>query len=756
MDRIKSKTGLQALDQSIINPVFGYLFESVGGLNNIRFYSPEIEIKKENGTRMHSMDRSDDPLTSLVIELFPSPTGILCHIRNMNSNFGFNFLQNKQIGIDFLASAFSKLLTGSSLNDFTEYSNHEELRRIVGILMKNEKESMFPENNSLKLMTIHAFIINALDDKSDLERYILRILSKNLGTIKAYDLDFNILDEILKIQERYKSFPYSELNQPPSHSAIPIYDRENETFIEKTFSDCADILLLNICNCLFYDPERCQYNTEGLEADSALSKFYSNYRELFTITNEIRKEWSKVVQGLSDFETEDFSNFKIHLIVYLKEKRNEIKCGIINMMNVLIRICGIDHSLFWSDFDGFNIEQKVVDLFEIIFSKIKKERAYVVIDWQSFHKFISKDKMDFSGTFNLVFKQMNGDKIVAKVTHISFHTEMTIIENLKVRIKEEVIESNNISNFEENLPLLVLRNFILLNKDKSSELETARIFENIFLCGRIQTIEIKKEKLISICKYVLDSECKDASERELEYRLLNRVMTNMLETIDMNDLHTRKVFEPFLFRCDNLNDEAVIRCWLSSFGIENCKIYQFWESKILELKSTNILLDISGIPNSQFKYILETLRACQNITKMRILGINGLNREAFSKELRHFNQLTKLDLSYNRLGLEGIKIFAESIECQKSLVDLNLSNNLLGYKEAEIIANLIVKLENLENLNVSINALGLKGADAILKTLGNHPKLNTVDISRNFLYLQKLTPILEETKKLKPQLNINL
>jgi len=230
----------------------------------------------------------------------------------------------------------------------------------------------------------------------------------------------------------------------------------------------------------------------------------------------------------------------------------------------------------------------------------------------------------------------------------------------------------------------------------------------------------------------------------------------MLETIDMNDSQTRKVFEPFLFRCDNLSDEAVIRCWLSSFAIENCKIYKFWESKIVELKSTNILLDISGIPNSQFKYILETLRACQNIRKMRILGINCLNRESFSKELRHFNQLTQLDLSYNRLGLEGIKILAESIKCQQSLVDLNLSNNLLGYKEAEIIANLIVKLENLENLNVSINALGLKGADAILKALGNHPKLNTVDISRNFLYLQKLTPILEETKKLKPQLNINL
>jgi hypothetical protein len=122
------------------------------------------------------------------------------------------------------------------------------------------------------------------------------------------------------------SFPYSEKNQPCSNSTIPIYYRKQNTFIDfKNFPDCVDIVTLHICNCLFYDPIKQCYSTEGLNVSKDLLLFYEKHNTLFSITNETRKEWSKVIQSLDEFIDIDSSEYKTHKIVYLKEHRNEFQ-----------------------------------------------------------------------------------------------------------------------------------------------------------------------------------------------------------------------------------------------------------------------------------------------------------------------------------------------------------------------------------------------------------------------------------------------
>ena len=53
----------------------------------------------------------------------------------------------------------------------------------------------------------------------------------------------------------------------------------------KTFSDCVDVFLLNLCNCIFNDSENHCYSTGNLDPESELAKFYQKYNKLFEITD---------------------------------------------------------------------------------------------------------------------------------------------------------------------------------------------------------------------------------------------------------------------------------------------------------------------------------------------------------------------------------------------------------------------------------------------------------------------------------------
>lgn len=85
---------------------------------------------------------------------------------------------------------------------------------------------------------------------------------------------------------------------------------------------------------------------------------------------QMRSE-SKVIQGLDDFKNKDESIYQLHKIVYLKDKRNEIDTGLINMINVLIKICNLDHQEIWKDFEGF----KAIDVFGNLLNKLNGNKS---------------------------------------------------------------------------------------------------------------------------------------------------------------------------------------------------------------------------------------------------------------------------------------------------------------------------------------------------------------------------------------------
>lgn len=118
----------------------------------------------------------------------------------------------------------------------------------------------------------------------------------------------------------------------------------------------------------------------------------------------MRKEWSRVVQGLSNFKNNDNSKFKLHKIIYLKGKRNELYIGMINMMNVLIKIFNLDHGKIWKDLKE---KDDIVSILEILISIITKNKFKISIECnkKDFEEILEQRYLEVL-TFHLFMKRL--------------------------------------------------------------------------------------------------------------------------------------------------------------------------------------------------------------------------------------------------------------------------------------------------------------------------------------------------------------
>ena len=454
---------------SIINPLFGWLFEFTGCLENIRFYSPSLEFgMDEDKKRLYVKDTSTDPFIQSVIMLFPSPTGTLCPTTTAGSNFAKNFSDYKNKGIELLAKLFIAVSRGDKEIDPNFLTGKaKSFKSLAKSLLQNDNISFSDSEKQLRSLLIHAFIVNMLDDPNDLLTYLNMISSvknveiqdldldmissvKNVEiqdldldtisevkNVEIQDLDLDMISEVKdveiqdldldmisevknveiqnfnrelfemvgKARESLNFFPYSQLNPPSSQSLIPVYNRKEDTFDEKTtFSDCVDVMLLHLCNCLFYDNRTKEYSVEHLKKDAPIRKFYKKYSKPFTLTLDIRKEWSKVIQDLPDLEEEDKSIYRTDLILYNKPGRNELYPGIINMMSVLARICSINTKDLWEDLNDSNLDDRLEWLLNELINK-EDTTIEIEIPQSSFTKYHPKDeRTDFVGNFRVTFK----------------------------------------------------------------------------------------------------------------------------------------------------------------------------------------------------------------------------------------------------------------------------------------------------------------------------------------------------------------
>ncbi|OAG30740.1 hypothetical protein NEIG_00252, partial [Nematocida sp. ERTm5] len=188
---------------------------------------------------------------------------------------------------------------------------------------------------------LKACIAAKKDEKSDKSNEEVKYLESivNKCFVKSSDANtsnakhrIDILTTIYKESPLANVFPFSGSIDVAEYKAISSYNRKEDSFDNSNmYSNCAEAGLLSLFCCLAYDAQTKEYNIDHMgNVSPDLKSFFHTYNKpLEADTYEMHNEWSKVVAGLENAN-----------IRYLKENRNELAPGIINMLYVIAEITG--------------------------------------------------------------------------------------------------------------------------------------------------------------------------------------------------------------------------------------------------------------------------------------------------------------------------------------------------------------------------------------------------------------------------------
>ncbi|KAH9385219.1 uncharacterized protein NEMAJ01_0115 [Nematocida major] len=145
----------------------------------------------------------------------------------------------------------------------------------------------------------------------------------------------HLIRKIRSCMEIHCPFPFSEFNQLPTYTRIPEYFHSACKFAisySNTFSNCTENALYILMCCLLYSPNTEEYTLEGLpNPTKSLKTFFSlcNPCPVETVNIQIHQAWNKVVSGLETPE-----------LRYVRENKNELCSGILNVLLVIAEITG--------------------------------------------------------------------------------------------------------------------------------------------------------------------------------------------------------------------------------------------------------------------------------------------------------------------------------------------------------------------------------------------------------------------------------
>ncbi|KAM0679914.1 hypothetical protein GINT2_001855 [Glugoides intestinalis] len=340
-------------------------------------------------------------------------------------------------------------------------SAFEDLGTTMSKALKNKK---FLNPQLLLPMIIHEFVKSAFtigELKEYMQKSLIKIEKKVsekseildkatiLDRLRVLNTDVDWADALVKIYLTNNTFPYSRFNLPVSNISIPSYirgkDGKEGYFHEKTrYADCAEIAIMQLCNCLLFNPKYkiCDLSHLGnAKLEPELEDFYQKHSNPFASTTlEKRNDWSKVVQDRRDLVKPDDNNFQTHWIIYNRDNRNEIDTGIINMMSVLALIFGIDRKAI---FDGLD-EGIILKRFEKLLQAVAAPGMSVEIENTDPKKLDSSkvsfkinsrsnSRTEFFGkvliTFSYKDDRENESRTTMSIKHKESHTDFMFVEN---------------------------------------------------------------------------------------------------------------------------------------------------------------------------------------------------------------------------------------------------------------------------------------------------------------------------------------
>ncbi|KAM0679446.1 hypothetical protein GINT2_002287 [Glugoides intestinalis] len=706
-------------------------------------------------------------------------------------------------------------------------SAFEDLGKTMSEALKNKK-SLNPQ--LLLPMIIHEFVKSAFsieELKEYMQKSLIKIKEKlsvgnvSFDELKAIDAQLNWGAALTKIYRETNTFPYSKFNLPVSNISIPSYirgkDGKEEQFDEKRpYADCADVAIMQLCNCLLFNTKDkiCELShLEKAKLEPELEDFYQKHSNPFASTTlEKRKDWSKVVQDRRDLTLPDNNDFQTHRIIYNRDNRNEIKSDFINMMSVLALIFGIDRKPI---FNGLN-ERNILKRFEELLQGLVAPGMSVEIDKADSDTLkVGKDhsRTEFSGKVNIKFSykddRENESRTTMSIKHKESHTDFMFVQNnsKEIDLTEEIKRLGNSSGFKEfSFPSMINRVFLMAG---NNPLPKGNVLEGMYASGLVES----NEKKLEMMKIVYENMPKDENQKGTgifnsetpagikEWNDFTSIIDSILENVPLEDPAVFNMFAPFLLYSEkhkeklngfdlrlifNLNNEKLKEHWIKhadervgtlrfSFDIDKIKYYVL--SKELEFcnkfsKLTDVKLRYGYSArfdkSKTWSNSMEILKKIPTCTKVELRFFNSEMLKDFIdgavSNLDVLLRLNKLKIVFDdesgiRYLNSAVKNFPYLFKYLPKLSEITIENQATRYtpREGHESDNLVKLLKGLpENRDIKINLIGRFVESEIFNALKETPEKVEVSIVYKLYSFDKFRAGILKDKIEDPKLNIKI
>jgi len=317
---------------------------------------------------------------------------------------------------------------------------------------------------------------------------------------------------------------------------------------------------------------------------------------------------------------------------------------------------------------------------------------------------------------------------------------------IKDRANSETKDTNNTEEKKESekKSIIKVENIRMRNSISGNEkirLEKDKLKEKTNMVELICGHEVNKDYLIN---YVLNSFIK---EKSYEYCCLCETC-NKVEKLKNLPLSCRCIWtkyeEKFEFnedltkvsygKCDEGHpltsiDFGLINDFIS-FKFASLMISDYSKKEEELMNSFSEIIEKRGIED--IAWILKYTRI---VTKLNLrwkhIEIEGA--KVISEALRINSTLTKLDLTFNEIKDEGIKAIGEALKTNSTLTQLNLYCNEIKVAGTKAINELLKVNTTLKELDIGKNEIKAEGAKEIANALKTNKTLTQLDIRDNYI-----------------------
>ncbi|KAM0680654.1 hypothetical protein GINT2_001342 [Glugoides intestinalis] len=712
-------------------------------------------------------------------------------------------------------------------------SEFEDLGKTMSEALKNKK---FLNPQLLLPMIIHEFVKSAFtigELKEYMQKSLIKIEKKVsekaeildkatiLDRLRVLNTDVDWADALVKIYLTNNTFPYSKFNLPVSNISIPSYirgkDGEEGYFDEKTrYADCADVAIMQLCNCLLFNTKDkiCKLShLEKAKLEPELEDFYKTHSNPFASTTlKKRKDWSKVVQDRRDLTLPDNNDFQTHRIIYNRDNRNEIYSGLINMMSVLALIFGIDRKPIFDGLDEGNILKRFEELLQGLVApgmSVEIDKAGSDTLKSSVINSRSHSRTEFFGkvliTFSYKDDRENESRTTMSIKHKESHTDLEFnSDNSKeIVMSKEIALLGDSSGFKEfSFPSMINRVFLMAG---NNPLPKVNVLEDMYASGLVESNEKKLEMLKIVYENMLKDRNQEGTgifnsetpEGTNEWNDFTSIIDSILENVPLEDPAVFNMFAHFLHHSEKHKEK------LNGFDLrlvyesKNEKLKEHWidhaNKELVSLRFTFNIDEINNVKISkelefcknfskltdvELRYgysarfdksktwsnSMEILKEIPTYTKVELVGFNSEMLKDFIdvavSNLEVLQQLKKLKIVFNSVkGIRYINSAVENFPYLPNLSEITIENQADGYypdknSKSDNLVNLIQGLP--ENRDIKINLIGRFVESEIFNALKETPEKVEVSIVYKLDSFSKRDARILKDKIEDPKLNIKI